>query len=225
MGESLGRLGDPRLRRPSDPDYWAQLKNEESQGLQVGRHAVTVEEFRAWAESGGPEVDAHWSEEGLEWRDAQKGWSELARDPAVAHLLVPNQPVVGVTWFEAEAYARANEARLLSGAEHRMVMRGPDKRPYPWGSPFGEGNANTREESLGRPCAIGLYRSDVTPDGVWDLAGNGAEWLADVLGPNRSLHPGSWARPSMASWAKALDTAPPDTRSADLGFRLARDLG
>jgi hypothetical protein len=59
---------------------------------------------------------------------------------------------------------------------------------------------------------------------VTDLAGNAAEWLADDVGADERLyHPGSWKQPSMASWAKALQVAPPDYRSPDLGFRLIKD--
>ena len=150
-------------------------------------------------------------------------WGDLAKDPEVAHLVIPNHPVVGVNWYEADAYARAHGARLISNGERRWIVRGVEKRPYPWGQPFGDGNANTREESLGQPCAIGLFLRDRTPDGVWDLAGNVAEWLGDGSDEKRMLHPGSWVRPSMASWAKALELSPPDTRSADLGFRLGRE--
>ena len=102
-------------------------------------------------------------------------------------------------------------------------MRGLEKRPYPWGEPFGHGNAATREEVLGRPVAIGLFRSDMTPDGVWDLAGNVAEWTLDIAGDKRVLHPGSWKQPSMESWAKAIAIQSPDYRSDDLGFRIVAD--
>jgi formylglycine-generating enzyme required for sulfatase activity len=71
---------------------------------------------------------------------------------------------------------------------------------------------------------VGLFVHDRTPEGVTDLAGNAAEWLADDMGTGERLyHPGSWKQPSMASWAKALQTAPPDYRAPDLGFRLIRD--
>ncbi len=138
-------------------------------------------------------------------------------------FLVPNQPVVGVTWWEADAYARSSGARLPTSDERAFAVRGPQKRPYPWGEPFGAGNANTREEVLRRPVAVGLFVRDRTPDGVYDLAGNVAEWLGDEIGGNRLIHPGAWDQPSMASWAKAKELRSPDDRSAGIGFRLARD--
>lgn len=224
LGEALGRLGDPRLRRTRHDDYWVDIMFDDGTSFQVGRGMVSNDEYRAWVDSGGYDDDAFWSAEGLAWRKvAPHTWLQLASDPEVPHLVVPNQPVVGVTWYEADAYARSQGSRLLTSSERRWVTRGAEKRPYPWGAPFGEGNANTREEALGRPCAVGLYRADRTPEGVWDLAGNVAEWTADGTDEKRIIHPGSWARPSMASWAKALEMAAPDTRSADLGFRICRD--
>ena len=223
LGEALGRLGDPRLRLPADDGYWAHVAFEDFE-LNVARYPVTTWEWRHFVVEGGYENDGFWSEEGRAWRDSGRmTWADLARDPDVSSMIIPNQPVVGVTWFEAEAYANASHARLLTSTERRRIVRGPTKRPYPWGAPFGQGNSNTREEVLGKPCAVGLFSADCTPEGVSDLAGNVAEWLADTAGALRLTHPGSWQQPSMASWAKAVAMFSPDHRSGDLGFRLARD--
>lgn len=225
MGEVLGQLGDRRLRRPQSLDYWVKVKIAEGRTLEVARFPVTTEEFSHWADSGGYDRPADWSDAGKAWLDSGAArWVVLASNPESAHLVVANQPVAGPTWWEAEAYANGAGARLLTADEHRAVVRGLEKRPYPWGAPFGDGNANTKEEALGRPCAVGVFAADCTPDGVSDLAGNMGCWLSDAAEDGRRmLHPGSWARPSMASWAKALEMADPDTRSADLSFRLVRD--
>lgn len=224
MGEALGLLGDPRLRRPSDADYWVPATLEDGTSLSVGRHMVTAAEFRAWVEGGGYERREAWTEAGLRWLDSGADrWNALADDPEVAQLVVPNQPAAGVTFWEAQAYARDNGARLLASHERRWLVRGAEKKPYPWGAPFGDGNANTREEGLHRPAAVGIFYADVASSGITDLAGNMGEWLSDEMEDGRRmLHPGSWARPSMAAWAKALELASPDTRSADLSFRIVR---
>lgn len=223
LGEVLGQLGDPRLRLPADEDYWAAVEVPEDGTLFMGRYPVTNAEFRRWVDLGGYHDRAGWSAEGLAWRDGPGalGWPPRARELG-PELLAANQPVVCVTWFEAEAYAAAHGARLPLIGERQWVARGPEKRPYPWGAPFGLGNANTSEEVLGRPCAVGLYRADRTPEGVYDLAGNVAEWLGDELEPLRLTHPGSWRQPSMAAWNKARNLAPPTLAVPDLGFRLCR---
>jgi formylglycine-generating enzyme required for sulfatase activity len=223
VGEALGRLGDPRLRRPADADYWVTVESDLG-SIVIGRFPVTNAEYAQWVDAGGYSDRSAWTDDGLAWLAATTDpWPAHAKDPAFGSFTVPNQPVVGITLHEAMAYATAHGARLPRSDERVWVCRGKEKRPYPWGSPFGEGNANTREEVLGRPCAVGLYPRDRTPDGVCDLAGNVAEWMADDVGGQRLVHPGAWDQPSMAAWAKALALHAAEARWAGLGFRLARD--
>ena len=223
IGEVLGKLGDPRIQNPDGSQYWTRIQDEELT-LDVGRHPVSHSEFLAFVNSPAFKDNQYWSEEGAKWRDSDaKSWSFLA-GRVDQSLVVPNQPVVGATWHEANAYANFVGARLPTVEERLLIVRGIEKRPYPWGEPFGSNNANTREEVVQRPCAIGLFRSDCTPDGVWDLAGNAGEWLADEIGVQRIYHPGSWKQDSLASWAKARALADADYRGDDLGFRLVRDV-
>ncbi len=223
LGEALGRLGDPRIRTPNDPEYWVAVPYE-AVTIRIGRFPVTNHEFRAWVQAGGYQDRAAWSEEGWAWLEqCEDPWPVNAEQASAQAFVVDNQPVVGVTFWEAEAYARTHRARLPRQDERVWVTRGKERRPYPWGSPFGEGNANTQEEVLGRPCAVGLYLRDRTPEGVCDLAGNVAEWTADEVGDERLIHPGAWDQPSLAAWAKAIELKGPEARGAGLGFRLARD--
>lgn len=223
VGEVLGLLGDPRLRRPKDKDYWVTVSSDEGD-ITIARFPVTNAEFSEWAEAGGYQDASAWSEEGARWLSGcSDPWPSHAKAESSRSFVVPNHPVVGVTFWEAQAYATAHGARLPRSDERVWVIRGRQRRPYPWGEPFREGHANTKEEVLRRPCAVGLYLRDCTPEGVCDLAGNVAEWMADDLGDQRLIHPGAWDQPSMASWAKAVALHPPDTRWAGLGFRLARD--
>ncbi len=115
MGEVLGLLGDPRLRTPADGDYWREVPMREGGTVLLGAFPVTTAEFRAWAESEDAGNRAHWSDAGWDWKTSGAApWSVLADNPESATLVVPNQPVAGVTWWEAEAYATAHGARLLT---------------------------------------------------------------------------------------------------------------
>lgn len=222
LGELLGRLGDPRLRNPDDSAYWTQVKAKEGVS-NVGRYMVTNREFSAFVQAGAYENRDIWCDAGWAWVQSEEGtWLDRVQGNENSPYLVPNQPVVGVTWFEASAYARMHGARLARFDERMWTVRGVEKRPYPWGSPFGEGNANTQEEVLGRPCAVGLYTGDKTPEGVFDLAGNVAEWCGDGADGEFWVHPGAWDQPSMAAWAKARILERPDARNAGLGFRLTK---
>ena len=222
VGELLARYGDPRLRTPSDGEYFVPVPVHQ-ETLLVGRYPVTMAEFRGFIRSDAYADDTNWSPDGLAWRaQTQDSWTDRCATLDDC-LTAANQPAIFVNWYEAQAYATASGARLPTQMERLHVMRGEAKRPYPWGAPFGSGNANTAEEVLKRPCAVGLYHRDATPEGVMDLAGNVAEWLGDDVAPNRLIHPGAWSQPSMASWAKARFLIEPSFRGPDLGFRLVRD--
>ena len=223
IGELLGILGDPRLCHPSDSSYWSAARVKENT-VQVGKFMVTNSNYRRFVDDGGYETREHWTDDGWEWlKNTESTWATQVNQGEFRPFLVPNQPVVGVSWFEASAFATAHGARLARFDERTGVVRGLEKRPYPWGSPFGEGNSNTQEEVLGRPCAVGLYLRDRTPEGVCDLAGNVAEWCSDGVGGEYWVHPGAWDQPSMAAWAKARVLENPSVRNAGLGFRLVKD--
>jgi len=225
LGEALGRLGDPRLCEPAAANYWVAVSLGDDHRLSIGRNMVTTAEWIAFLDSGAYSDDSNWTETGLVWRGGDRPtWRDLAAAEDSKPLIIANQPVVGVSWYEAMAYACAHNARLLEFDERVRITRGPGKRPYPWGAPFGQANANTREEVLGKPTAIGIFPRDRTPEGINDLAGNVGEWTIDVVGDRRVIHPGSWEQPSMAAWAKALHIVSPAARAADLGFRIVRDL-
>jgi formylglycine-generating enzyme required for sulfatase activity len=221
LGERLGWLGDPRLRRPKDPDYWVHVPWDEGSFV-IGRCPVTNDELRAFVDAGGYQDRKWWSDEGWAWlQSCPDPWPKRTEAEDARPFMVPNQPVVSVSWHEAQAYATWAGARLPRFDERTHAVRGDNKRPYPWGSPFGEGNANTREEVLGRPCAVGLYLRDRTPEGIVDLAGNVGEWAGDGTDDERWYAPGGWDQPSMAAWAKARELEQPNFRSTGLGFRLA----
>lgn len=222
LGEILGKLGDPRLRTPADEEYWALVPGEDGD-IVIGRYLVTNGEYQSYVDAGGYEPGDHWGKEGRAWLDTvEDSWPVRAAAADVAQFVVPNQPVVGVSWHEAAAYARFHGGRLPRFDERLWVVRGEERRPYPWGAPFGTGNANTKEEVIGRPTAVGLFRNDRTPEGVYDLAGNVGEWTEDGVGDDRWIHPGAWDQPSMAAWAKAREFEPVTSRWGGLGFRLAR---
>ena len=221
---ALGNAGDPRLSRPEDSSYWKQIDLEYGT-LLVARFPVTMQEWKSFVNSDDYKNDSFWSEEGLVWRDKDRpSWQELAKSPNVAALIIDNHPVVGVSWFEAEAYANAHGARLPDFNERIDIVRGKEKRHYPWGAPFGHGNTNTKEEGLGQTCAVGMFVKDKTPEGICDLVGNVAEWTADSYDGQAVIHPGSWSQDMMSSWPKASQSLSTAARLDNLGFRLVKDI-
>ena len=114
------------------------------------------------------------------------------REPALwddAAYTGPNQPVVGVTWYEANAYCAwlsemvGHPCRLPSETEWEAAARGGRVRLYPWGYRFDPARANTVEGRVLGTTPVGLYPRGVGPLGLWDGAGNVWEWTSSLYQP------------------------------------------
>jgi formylglycine-generating enzyme required for sulfatase activity len=87
------------------------------------------------------------------------------------------QPVVYITWKDADAYCKADGKRLLTEEEWEAAGRGPKGYRFPWGNEWQENKTNTAEAGFRVPVDVGKF-DDVSPFGVHDMFGNVQEWTS-----------------------------------------------
>lgn len=89
------------------------------------------------------------------------------------------EPVTGVTWDDANAYAKWLGKRLPTEEEWEFAARGREGRRYPWGNEWKQGLANANGASKGL-TKVGAH-AGVSPYGALDMVGNAWEWTASGL--------------------------------------------
>jgi formylglycine-generating enzyme required for sulfatase activity len=167
------------------------------------------------------------------------------RDPSFSH---PQQPVTGVSWFEAARYCEwltsqtARAYRLPTEAEWELAARGGlEQKDFPWGDapPQSLPDYATRWQTGPEPVA----RYAPNAFGLYDICDNVHEWCSDWYDPNyyaaspernppgpeqsstrpprKSSRGGSWRHHIKVSRCSSRSSIPPEFHYADYGFRVA----
>ena len=149
----------------------------------------------------------------------------------------PNQPVVGVSLFDAREYCRWAGLRLPIEAEWEIAASGRElQREFPWGNEFDRQKCNTPvslppvtfQNSLLRTTPVDAYPDGVSPYGCYDMIGNVLEFIGDKKTYGLCAKGGCFAFADLggkvgltwilASWAPSSSVGYPH-----VGFRVAKD--
>jgi formylglycine-generating enzyme required for sulfatase activity len=175
---------------------------------------------------------------------------ERPRSEATLRFDHHDYPVSRVSWDDARAYCAFRDARLPTEAEFERAARGMGGRRYPWGELFNQRAGNhgrfgwdVTEAADGflELAPVGSFPAGATPEGVYDLAGNVAEWTSDRYVPSYDAGPvrdpkgpgigasnlrvvrgGSYAQARFRLRGAARAFAEPSERRSSIGFRCAR---
>jgi formylglycine-generating enzyme required for sulfatase activity len=223
IGTLVGLMDDPRLTEPHhlgpfvripagkfvmgaeplepEAETHALPKHDvEVPTFSITRYHVTNKAFAEFVEAGGYDDSEVWSEDGWSWRVTANATEPQFWKRAPSQ---PNHPVVGVCWYEAQAFCNwltvklgeagelrpAETVRLPTEAEWEKAARGgrsldrrrgrpnsmPERR-YPWGDAYVVGQCNTMEAGLAATSPVGLFLEGQSPYKLEDMGGNVMDW-------------------------------------------------
>jgi gamma-glutamyl hercynylcysteine S-oxide synthase len=221
----------------------------------IGATPITNATYLTFTEGGGYERREWWSDEGWHWKEQYDitrpgSWTaDLAAEWRLGALepLDPHRPVVHVSWFEADAFARAHGLRLPTEIEWEKAATWDQDanraRHYPWGEdpPVAGVHANVDQLGCG-PAAAGAHIAGASPYGCLGMIGDVWEWTSSDFGgyPGFSAFPyreysevffgagykvlrgGSWATRARASTPTFRNWDFPQRRQIFAGFRVAQ---
>jgi formylglycine-generating enzyme required for sulfatase activity len=220
-------MGSPESEKGRDKDEGPQHQVTIAKPFAVSKFDVTFAEWDACADHG--DCDAHVDEH---------GWGGGPR------------PVMNVTLDDAKHYAAwlslmtGRNYRLLSEAEWEWVARARTKTAYYWGEDIGKGNANcegcSSEWDGKQTSPVGSFSAN--PFGVYDMAGNVAQWVQDCYHDSYTGAPtdgSAWVSGDCSFWvirggsfidkpqlvrSAARPAITSTNRGLGVGFRVARTL-
>jgi formylglycine-generating enzyme required for sulfatase activity len=175
----------------------------------IAAFEVTNGEFREFLrDPDGYASDVHWTDSGREWKRREKSQTSASLSPAASDYRrfgQEDQPLTGVTWFEAIAYSRWLTARrgggkwtftLPTDAEWEKAARGPDGFNYGLSATISDAEStlyNWRKNPDVPVTVIGFEDTKrsfhANRYGIYHASGNVAEWTSSVFLPYNREQP------------------------------------
>jgi formylglycine-generating enzyme required for sulfatase activity len=167
----------PRLPAPFE---WIEIPGK---GYSIAKYPVTNAQFARFVEAGGYGRREWWTEAGWQQKE-NDGWTE-PRYWQDADFNNTEQPVVGVSWYEAVAFclwlreATGESIMLPTEEQWQYAAQGDDGRTHPWGNHWDCKRCNNSVKPCNsrRTTPVRQYEGKGdSPFGVVDMAGNVWEW-------------------------------------------------
>ena len=216
--------------------------------LFLDRHPVTNRQYQQFVTGGGYEQMALWDPE--IWAGILDFVDQTAH-PGPRYWrdgMFPrgqqDHPVVGVSWYEAAAYARwlgkrsPTDPEWVKAASWPVPVAGgiPLERRFPWGDSLDPKRANLWETQIGKVVPVTEFADGVSAGGVYGLIGNVWEWTSTAYGawdgrklemavPLKSLRGGAFDTYfEVQATCQFQSGEVPVARKHNIGFRCALGL-
>ena len=165
--------------------------------FRIARYPVTVWQYKQFVEAKGYEQERWWTKAGWKWLQPGSPRYNLQEQERITQPYLweasawtaDNQPVIGVSWYEAVAFCHWLAAqsswlpqgwtiRLPSEAEWEVAAMWDAQahQMRPWQPPENELWQNVAEAEIGRTSPVGLFPQGASPCGALDMSGNVWEW-------------------------------------------------
>lgn len=201
----------------------------------IDKHEVTNAQFQEFILADGYNTRKYWTRDGWNFIEKKRAYYTYPTKETYriekplgfgenSVSTAPDHPVIGVSWYEAAAYAKWAGKRLPTEAEWEKAARGTDGRIYPWGNTFDFSKLKyfPHHEKL---SPVGSFPSGASPYGALDMAGSVAEWCAGGSGDNekKAVRGGGWNAIRLQLRCTYWKAHHPTYRYYNLGFRCAKD--
>jgi len=211
----MGNAGDEGYGGPAEfPQHSVYVAE-----FEIGKYEVTRGDYRRFIEDGGYQDPSYWSDEGWAWaqsgvtvysgmrgsrrlvegdgpRTAPEHWEPEQEWTGHGYghprfTQTDDHPVIGVSYYEAEAYCLWAGGRLPTEAEWEKAARWHEasqhSRIWPWGDEWDPEKCNNADDHnpagggyrVNQSAPVGSYQDGASPYGCLDIVGNAYEWVAD----------------------------------------------
>jgi len=214
----------------------------------IDKYEVSNADYGLFIKDGGYNKQKYWLSDG--WAFIKKNkvtgprWWKAGRYNSGPRFAA--YPVIGICWYEADAYARWAGKRLPTEAEWEKASRGPTKRRFPWGNEdihyeiIYHANFETYQDGFMYSAPVNKFPQGKSPYGCFNMLGNVWEYTSSRYikayyknipvrnprgpgaGTKRVVRGGSWFKdPSYYESFFRFGAVPTEKRYDDFGFRCA----